>query len=122
MEVQFMKCVICGKEIEKSSYSNAILCSEECFYEHFWRDVLSDPETILMYNHGVLNAYTVGDENSTSYFRGFGGAAWYIQKEDGTLIKTTNLWHRGEVPEKYNAQANAKSLTKNEYEGLLSDK
>ena len=26
-----MRCIICGKEVEKSHYMNAVLCSDECF-------------------------------------------------------------------------------------------
>ena len=109
-----MKCSICGKEIEKSSYLNAILCSDECFYENFWRDRLSDPTTIIMDG----NAYYVGDEDSKSSFRGFGGAAWYIRKNDGTSFKSTNLWHNGKIPEKYNAKDNAKQITQYDYDYL----
>ena len=45
-----MKCEICGKEIEKSSYSNAILCSSECFGKHFWNEIVKDKNNRIIIN------------------------------------------------------------------------
>ena len=42
-----MKCEICGKEIEKSSYTNADLCSSECFKIHFWDEHLDETAIII---------------------------------------------------------------------------
>ena len=51
-----MKCIICGKEIERSMYSHKPLCSSECFDEDFWNTVLND-EAIMMV--GVMKQYTL---------------------------------------------------------------
>lgn len=45
-----MKCEICGKEIEKSSYSSAILCSSECFGKHFWNEIVKDKNNRIIIN------------------------------------------------------------------------
>ena len=42
-----MKCVICGKEIEKSKYLHKALCSRECFCIDFWNDCLDDKAIII---------------------------------------------------------------------------
>lgn len=39
-----VKCVICGKEIEKSCYTNVVLCSSECFHRHFWQELIAKNE------------------------------------------------------------------------------
>jgi len=88
-----MKCVICGKEIKKSMYMNAVLCSDKCFSKHFWQETLDDNAIII---NG--KCYHIGDENDTGYFRGFGGAKYTIKKHDGTIIETTNLWLNGIIP------------------------
>lgn len=51
----------------------------------------------------VINgiAYFIGNENSKSSFRGYDGQPFYITFDDGTMIRTTNLWHNGTVPETY---------------------
>ena len=97
-----MKCVICGKEIEKSSYLNAVLCSSECFSIHFWRECLSDPATLI----NEKMAYHVGNEKDRGGFRGFGGRAFYIKMlkdtqdhKAGDIFRTTNLWSNGGIPD-----------------------
>lgn len=114
-----MKCVICGKEIEKSLYSNDTLCSDECFSKHYWLERVNrqDVKTQVVVNH---NVYQIEDENSSSSFRGFYGAPFYIEFFDGRKVRTTNLWANGEIPDEFKDQLpdNAKFITKDEYEGL----
>lgn len=40
--------------------------------------------------------YVICDEDSKSSFRGFGGAKFQIEFNDGTRVVTTNLWCQGE--------------------------
>lgn len=101
-----MKCVICGKEIEKSEYSSKVLCSSECFHIDFWRDCLDDEAVIVN-----KICYHVGKEHSKSPFRGHSGAKFKIRmKETGKVIETTNLWHNGEVPDEFYKGDNAEFL------------
>lgn len=98
-----MKCVICGKEIEQSSYGNAVLCSSECFHDHYWQERVNNKESKKQVIIGG-NVYQIGDEDSTSCFRGFGGSRFEIEFFDGRKVTTTNLWSNGEIPEKFKEQ------------------
>ena len=95
-----MKCVICKKEIEKSSFSNDILCSTECFHTHLW-----DERVAAGYNPNIVRIdgvqYYIGKENIKSSSRGFGGTKFIIKFNDGREVTTTNLWHNGKIPESH---------------------
>lgn len=95
-----MRCEICGKEIDRSYYSNAILCSSECFHDHYWLERVhnQDSPTQVVINGCV---YQIGEEDSMSSFRGFDGARFEIEFYDGRKVVTTNLWSNGEIPEKF---------------------
>ena len=99
-----MKCVICGKEIEKSMYSNAVLCSSECFSENFWNECLDETAIII-----DGECYHDGGMKPPVYqgFQGFGGRYFKIQMNDGRVIETNNLWCNGDVPPERNVQNNA---------------
>ena len=95
-----MNCVICNKEIEESSYSHKIICSDECFYVDFWNDkvkIKNDTRTARINE----KHYHIGEENSNSSFRGFGGDKCVIKFFDGREVVTTNLWHNGTIPESH---------------------
>lgn len=95
-----MKCVICGKEINESLFSNAVLCSRECFNDLYWSERVKD---INNKNQVIIDnqLYYIEPENDPSQFRGFGGQRFEIAFFDGRTVVTTNLWHNGTVPEKY---------------------
>lgn len=99
-----MKCVICGKEIEKSSYSNKVLCSSECFHIDFWNDCLDEAAIII---NG--ECYHDGGMKPKDYrgFLGFDGSLFKIKMNDGRVIVTNNLWYNGEVPEERGIEDNA---------------
>jgi len=42
-----MKCVICGKEVEQSSYMHKVICSSKCFAVDFWNGTLDDTAIII---------------------------------------------------------------------------
>jgi hypothetical protein len=98
-----MKCIICGKEMERSSYLNADLCSSVCYTKHYWLEKIQNKNSLRQV---IVNnvMYYIGDENSNSTFRGFDGALWLIKFNDGRKIRTTNLWHNGEIPEDYRSE------------------
>lgn len=95
-----MKCEVCGKEIEKSSYSNAVLCSSACFFDHYWMERVNnqDSKTQVVVDGWV---YQIEPEDSCSSFHGFDGAKFVIEFFDGRRVTTTNLWSNGEIPEKF---------------------
>jgi hypothetical protein len=95
-----MNCIICGKEIEKSSFTNAVLCSSECFHINFWNEKVEerdDPRIVRVDG----KQYYIGNEDDSSHFRGFGGTRFVIQFFDGRKVISTNLWYNGEIPESH---------------------
>ena len=101
---KILNCTICGKEIEKSSYSNEVLCSSECFRIDFWNEKVEDVNNELEEHKFAIidgTVYYIGNENDSKFFRGFGGRKFIIEFNDGTEITTTNLWCNGDVPEDY---------------------
>lgn len=103
-----MKCIICGKEIEKSNYMNAVLCSDECFSVNFWNECIDDKAIII---NG--KCYRDGGKKPTGYsgFMGHGGALFKIKMNNGEIIETNNLWYNGEIPKDRNIQDNAVFIT-----------
>lgn len=85
-------CKICGKEHNDSE--------DICFDCNFWsKKLLQDkenPERIAIIDG---THYFIGDEDSQSGFRGFGGARFQIEFNDGRKVVTTNLWCQGDIPE-----------------------
>ena len=95
-----MICEICGKEIEKSYYSDNVLCSTECFKKHYWLEFVEKKNDKDMVRCNGTH-YVIGDENSKSCFRGFDGRRFKICFFDGRVIETTNLWCQGDIPEEF---------------------
>lgn len=95
-----MNCVICNKEIEKSSFDHKVICSDECFYIDFWNDkvkIKDNPRTVRIDG----KHYHISNENSENPFRGFGGHKNVIRFFDGREVVSTNLWHNGTIPESH---------------------
>ncbi len=99
-----MKCIICGKEIEKSSYSHKVICSSECFSVDFWNDTLDDTAIII---DGECYHDSGKKPDGYSGFLGHGGRHFKIQMNDGRIIETNNLWYNGEVPKERCIEDNA---------------
>lgn len=99
-----MKCVICGKEIERSAYMHKTLCSSECFHVDFWNDCLDETAIII-----DGECYHDGGAKPSSYRGdlGFGGHNFTIQMNDGNIIETNNLRYNGVVPAERNVKDNA---------------
>ena len=99
-----MKCIICGKEIEKSRYADAVLCSSECFYVNFWNECLDESAIII---NG--KCYHDGGKNPIGYSGslGYGGALFKIKLNSGKIIETNNLRYNGEIPKDRNIKDNA---------------
>lgn len=85
-----MKCPVCNKELKSS---RCFTCE---YWEKFYKDLKKDPERYIVID-GV--GYTIGDEDSPSYFRGFGGDKFQIIRNNGEKIVSTNLWCSGDIPE-----------------------
>lgn len=93
-----MNCIICGKEIEKSSYMNKVLCSSECFTTDYWNEIIAEKD-----NHIIIEGvcyYDAGKPNN-DIFIGHSGRKFHIKLHDGTVITTNNLWMQGSIPERF---------------------
>ena len=102
-----MKCIICGKEIEKSSYLHKVICSSECFHVDFWNDCLDESAIIVggeCYHDGGIKP------EGYSGFMGHSGRKFTIKMSDGRIIETNNLWYNGKVPEERNVLDNAEFI------------
>lgn len=99
-----MECVICGKQIERSSYSNKPLCSSECFHIDFWNEMIKEKD-----EHIIINGECYCDagevKNSSQYaFLGHSGRRFWIRFLDGRTITTNNLWYNGKIPDEFRDQ------------------
>lgn len=117
-----MNCEICGKTIQSSKYLESVICSSECFSAKYWLDRvkrINNPTQVVIDN----TVYQIGREDISKESKGFGGAVHFIKFNDGRLIKTTNLWHNGKLPEAFRSMLpnNAVFLTATEYENLLGE-
>ena len=117
-----IKCEICGKVMESSKYATDIVCSNECFKAKYWVDRVKriNNPTQVVADHIV---YQIGQEDIPDCIKGYDASVFYIKFNDGRLVKTTNLWHNGLLPEAFRSLLpdNAVFLTANEYEKLLGE-
>lgn len=92
------KCMICGKEITTKKYIENI-CSSECFEKQYWNQRVkrvNEPTQV------VINGYVYQIEREDACgSRGFDGAVHYIKFFNGRIIRTTNLWSNGLIPEEF---------------------
>lgn len=96
-----MKCVICGKEIKQSSYSNAVLCGSTCFHKHFWKEIITEKEQhIIIKGECYCDGGNV-DKPSLDSWLGFCGRRFWIRFFDGRTLTTNNLWYQGKIPEEF---------------------
>ena len=97
-----IKCRICGKT---DSLEEWVECNEKkimekenvCFHCAFWFDKIATTNENTVVVNGIR--YTIGDENSTSHFKGFGGAKFDIEFFDGRKVVSHNLWCQGAIPD-----------------------
>jgi hypothetical protein len=97
-----MHCSTCSKPISlayNQLTKQQLIDRKLCFTCNFWHNLqteVSDEDRIVIDNH-----HYVALESSPDGIRGFGGRLFIIEKQDGTIIRTINLWHQGEIPEQY---------------------
>lgn len=99
-----MECVICGKTIEKSLFSNKPLCSSTCYHINYWNEIIEEKDEhiiidgVCYYDDGEVN-------NPTKYaFLGHSGRRFWIRFLDGRTITTNNLWYNGKIPDEFRDQ------------------
>lgn len=75
-----------------------------CFNCNFWQDKL---DRLLSGDHrvfvigGTMYYHSNDDRDPVRTFRGFGGRKFMIQRLDGEILETNNLWCNGEVPKDF---------------------
>jgi len=94
------KCVECGESVNSDScFGGKDMESRQlCFNCNFWLGKLP-----LTNRHVVIDGglYFIGNEDKGEIFRGFGGRKFTIKRNNGEIIKTTNLWHNGKIPDRF---------------------
>lgn len=97
-------CRICGstKNNRSQFYGGEVMEQKKlCFHCDFWDEKLSmkdEPNVVRVQGHH----YLIGPEGSP--FPGFCGRTFAIKFFDGRTVKTSNLWHQGEIPERFKEQ------------------
>lgn len=100
-------CKKCGETIDTtesiSSASKEMDVKQLCFHCNYWADIIAGDSNEYINTFVVANGrhYVIGDENNNDYFRGFGGSKFTIKFFDGRIVKTSNLWYQGEIPERF---------------------
>ena len=85
------------------------------FQEKFWKEALEDPFAIIV---GGTCLHIGREEDSDACggaFRGFGGDKFKFEiiedtpaYKKGTIVESSNVWHRGDVPDWCHAKNTAK--------------
>lgn len=100
-------CKKCGETVEITesivSTSKEMDVQQLCFHCNYWTDIIrrdnNEDKDVFVIANG--KHYIIDNENSNDYFRGFGGAKFTIKFFDGRMVKTSNLWYQGEIPERF---------------------
>lgn len=96
-------CVTCQGVIGTKYYNNeSMIARNMCFSCNFWEERLLEygkPNTFVI--NGIW--YTDGGRRpaDTKQFLGFGGQEYLIERSDGTVISTNNLWYGGAISKWY---------------------
>lgn len=105
-EVPSLICKVCGhRELLKWAHKKQLIERQLCFSCDFWQDVMDDPSVVFapgsFWGDPEIHAYSIGEEDVSIMSRGFGGRKFRLLFTTGAEIVTTNLWHRGAVPERF---------------------
>lgn len=95
-------CKICGGIVEleyTEPLKSELIEDGICFSCHFWK------EKVHSYNERTVIVdglhYRYFDDNPGAAFLGFGGREFRIKFNDGREVVTHNLWHQGNIPERF---------------------
>lgn len=108
-------CIICNSPFS-TTYNEPcrtnLLKSNMCFSCDFWNNIISKKDKKLIMGGVVYVDSGMVDLSKTGGFIGHGGREFTIEKNDGTIITTNNLWCNGAVPARFKhlLPDNAKSI------------
>ncbi len=127
-------CIICKKRIEKSSYSNEMLCGSECHGVNFWNEAyqefISDTAHSMASIDGglyyirqkkcfVTTFGTVVEKDILqNAFMGHAGRSFYIKFDNGIVVYTTDLWFNGNIHKDFveKIASNAEFISKEQFD------
>lgn len=87
-----VKCTKCKQKFDTKSHILKI--DGWCFYCNFWSEIAAKREDYL-----IIDGHSFSTGSESDPFKGMGGRLFYIETNDGSKIKTTNLWHQGKIPD-----------------------
>lgn len=95
-------CVCCGSLVSTNYVEDMkaqLIRKNMCFACNVW----DERSRNIKKNNIIANYtwYTLGDEDGTGPFRGFGGNQFQFLKNDDVLITSTNVWYGGEIPPRW---------------------
>ena len=105
---EIITCRLCHEQ-DKNSFCQPTKAEMKlrqlCFNCNFWTNIINEdkehPEIVVIVDK---NHYQIAPEQTPKKWRGFGGHLWNIVFNDGRTVKTTNLWHQGDIPEYFQSQ------------------
>ena len=112
--------------IETDSDKRQMSENNLCFLCNFWLQKLNFRVDPTYVNRIVVigsSHYILGDATKPSNWNGFGGRWFYIKFNDGSIVKTCDLWHQGSIPARWQPVMpnNASFITKEEFEQHIKE-
>ncbi len=118
-------CHLCGAPIELESYDIKAKLVRKMKHEHicfscaFWTDKIENPSKgreIINGFHYIFSPWNSGEKR----FRGLNGSPYYALHNDGTAIRSNNVWVQGRIPDRFRELLpdTAKLITRNAYTKL----
>ena len=104
MEYLAHTCKICGAKEDNHWISHKQLTErQECFNCNYWMKLIEDTNwSEDRFRVVVKGIHYVGYSPRVSTgMKGFGGSLWKIKFLDGREVECRNLWHQGEIPERF---------------------
>jgi hypothetical protein len=102
-------CVECGSEIKMDNvwwrFAETMVEYKICQSCSHWIDqlLLRNENCVVVEENGQRHHYRIGEEVSgrSQWGKGYGGSKSVIRFFDGHVVTTTNLWHQGQIPERF---------------------
>lgn len=125
LNANIQRCSKCNAAYEQDSFDprqklTVLMKQRElCFQCAFWIDKIEKPPEyaeVVNGSHFTFHPWN----NSPLAFQGSGGHAFYIIRENGSVLKSNNVWRQGDVPERFREQLpdTARFISKRTYSQL----
>ncbi len=94
------KCPCCGKRFTRRLAPDAYV-ENNCYDCSFWLVKVNYPHYMVRHQVIISGHHYMWYAETAGFIRGFGGRRFKIQFLDGRIVETNNLWHNGQVPERF---------------------